>query len=50
MKNFIKEGQKLPLFGIGPFMIGGMVTLTIVGIFLSFAVLKSGWLQVYGLG
>ena len=45
MKNFIKEGQKLPLFGIGPFMIGGMVALTIVGIFLSFAVLKSGWLS-----
>ena len=45
MKNFIKEDQKLPLFGIGPFMVGGMIALTMAGIFLVFAVLKSGWLS-----
>ena len=24
MKNYVKDGQKLPIFGIGPYMIGAM--------------------------
>ena len=25
MKNYVKEGQKLPLFGIGPYLITGII-------------------------
>jgi protein-S-isoprenylcysteine O-methyltransferase Ste14 len=42
MKNFVKEGQKLPLYGIGPFLVYGMVVLTLIGILMSGNVLKSG--------
>ena len=42
MKNFFREGQKLPLFGIGPYMISGMGAVALLGILLSGNVLKSG--------
>ncbi len=34
MKNFVKEGQKLPLYGIGPYLIGSFFLLTVIGIIL----------------
>ena len=34
MKNFVKEGQKLPLYGIGPYLIGAFFLLTVIGIIL----------------
>ena len=42
MKNFIKENQKLPLFGIGPYLVGSMTVLTILGIVLFPYVFKIG--------
>lgn len=42
MKNYVKEGQKLPIFGIGPYMITGMGVVGLAGILLSGNVLKSG--------
>ncbi len=38
MKNFVKDGQKLPLYGIGPYLVMVMAFLTAVVIFLSFNV------------
>ena len=29
IRNFVKEGQKLPLYGVGPYIVYGMVGLTI---------------------
>lgn len=43
MKNYIREGQKLPLYGIGPYLVCGMAALVLVGILLSLGVLKSGF-------
>ena len=34
MKNYVREGQKLPLFGVGPYIVYGMAAVTIVGIIL----------------
>ena len=31
LKNYNKDGQKLPLFGIGPYMIFGMGLVTLTG-------------------
>ncbi len=45
MKNYVKEGQKLPLFGIGPYMITAMTILTLIGTVLSETVLSSGRLE-----
>lgn len=42
MKNYVKEGQKLPLFGIGPYLIGSLAILSLIGIILSGNILKSG--------
>ena len=42
MKNYIKEGQKLPLYGIGPALVAGMAALTLAGILLAPNALKSG--------
>jgi len=41
MKNYQKEGQKLPLYGIGPRLVVGMAVLTIIGIILSYNVFES---------
>ena len=42
MKNFVKEGQKLPLFGIGPFLIYGIVLLNIIVLVLTHYVFHIG--------
>ncbi|MCR5090971.1 MAG: isoprenylcysteine carboxylmethyltransferase family protein [Oscillospiraceae bacterium] len=45
MKNFVKEGQKLPLYGVGPYIVYGMAALTAVGIVLCAYILKTGMLN-----
>ena len=52
LKNYNKDGQKLPLFGIGPYMIFGMGLTTLAGIILFGYVLKIGildmpWIMVF---
>lgn len=52
MKNFVKEGQKLPLFGIGPYLIAGIGLVTLTGILLSvfcfgFGILDGIWTWVF---
>ena len=42
MKNYVNENQKLPLFGIGPYLVGTMGFLTAFGILLSGSLLSSG--------
>ena len=42
LKNYSKEGQKLPLFGVGPYMVYGMAMATLVGIILFGYVFKIG--------
>ena len=34
LKNYIKEDQKLPLFGVGPHIVVAMAAVTIIGIVL----------------
>ena len=34
LKNYMKEGQKLPLFGVGPYIIYGIAMVNIIGIVL----------------
>ena len=45
MKNYVKEGQKLPLFGVGPYIVYGMAAVTTVGIILFCYVFKIGILS-----
>ena len=45
MKNFVKEGQKLPLYGIGPMIVFAMGAVTAIGIILSAYVWKTGILE-----
>jgi protein-S-isoprenylcysteine O-methyltransferase Ste14 len=45
MKNYIREGQKLPLYGVGPYIVYGMAAVTIVGIILFSYVFKIGILS-----
>ena len=52
LKNFVKEGQKLPLYGVGPFIVYGMVMVTVIGIVLlghvfKIGVLGSPWILVF---
>lgn len=42
LKNYMKEGQKLPLFGVGPYIVYGMAMVNIVGIILFGYVFKVG--------
>ena len=44
MKNFVKEGQKLPLYGVGPYIVYSMVGLTVIGIVIFGYVLEAGFL------
>ncbi|WP_248404005.1 methyltransferase family protein [Butyrivibrio fibrisolvens] len=46
LKNYNKDGQKLPLFGIGPYMIFGMGLTTLAGIILFGYVFKIGILEM----
>jgi len=45
LKNYAKEGQKLPLFGVGPYIIYGMAMINIIGIILFGYVFKIGILD-----
>ncbi len=52
MKNYVNEDQKLPLFGIGPYLVGTMGLLTVTGILLSGNILGSGvlmgiWITIF---
>ncbi|SCW51016.1 hypothetical protein SAMN02910456_01517 [Ruminococcaceae bacterium YRB3002] len=42
LKNYTKEGQKLLLFGVEPFLVYGIALLTLAGILLSGNLLSSG--------
>ena len=42
MKNFVNESQKLPMFGIGPYLILGIGIITLIGMILSGTLLKGG--------
>ena len=45
LKNYMKEGQKLPLFGVGPYIVYGMGMVTVIGIILFGYVFKIGILN-----
>ena len=45
LKNYVKEGQKLPMFGVGPFIVYGMIAVNIIGIILFGYVFKIGILD-----
>ncbi len=52
LKNYMKEGQKLPLFGVGPYIIYGIAMLNVIGIILLGYVFKIGildkpWIYVF---
>ncbi len=52
MKNYVREGQKLPLFGIGPYLISAMTILTAICIVLFCYIYKIGimnglWIPVF---
>ena len=42
LKNYMKEGQKLPIFGVGPYIVYGMALLNVIGIVLFGYVFKIG--------
>ena len=48
LKNYSKEGQKLPLFGVGPLIVYGMALVNVVGIALSGGVLMwhNAWMLI----
>lgn len=45
LKNYVKEGQRLPLFGVGPYIIYGMAMVNLIGIILFGYVFKIGILD-----
>ena len=45
LKNYTNEEQKLPLFGVGPYIIYGMAVLNIIGIVLLGYVFEIGYLS-----
>ena len=45
LKNYMKEGQKLPLFGVGPYIIYGIAVLNVIGIIMFGYVFKIGTLE-----
>ena len=45
LKNYMKEGQKLPLFGVGPYIIYGIAVLNVIGIIVFGYVFKIGTLE-----
>lgn len=52
LKNFMKEGQKLPLFGVGPYIVYGMAMVNLIGIFLfgyvfKIGILDSPWILIF---
>ncbi len=52
MKNFVKEEQKLPLYGVGPYIVYGMAAVAIAGIILfnyvfRLGVLDGDWVLIF---
>lgn len=52
LKNYMKEGQKLPLFGVGPYIVYGMAVVNIIGIVLfgyifKIGILDSPWILIF---
>ncbi len=45
LKNYVKEEQKLPLFGVGPYIVLGMTIVNIIGIILFGYVFRIGILD-----
>ena len=45
MKNYVKEGQKLPLYSVDPMIVFGMGSVTAIGIILFAYVWKTGVLE-----
>jgi protein-S-isoprenylcysteine O-methyltransferase Ste14 len=45
LKNYKKEGQKLPLFGVGPYIVYGMALVNAIGIILFGYIFKIGILS-----
>ncbi len=45
MKNYVKAGQKLPLYGVGPYIVYVMAGITLVGIVLFCYIFKIGVLS-----
>ena len=45
LKNYVKEGQKLPMFGVGPYLIYGIAILNAIVIILASYVFKVGILE-----
>ena len=52
LKNYMKEGQKLPLFGVGPYIVYGMAIVNLIGIILigyvfKIGILDSPWILIF---
>ena len=52
MKNYVKQGQKLPIFGVGPYIVFGMGIVAAIGVILCAYILKIGnldgfWVPVF---
>ena len=52
LKNYSKEGQKLPMFGVGPYLIYGIIFLKAAVLSLTSYVLKVGiqqdaWIWIF---
>ncbi|MCR5323136.1 MAG: isoprenylcysteine carboxylmethyltransferase family protein [Lachnospiraceae bacterium] len=52
LKNYTKEGQKLPLFGVGPYIVYGMAMVNLIGIVLfgyvfKIGILESPWILIF---
>ncbi len=52
MKNYVKQGQKLPIFGVGPYIVVGMGSVAAIGVILCVYILKIGnldgfWVPVF---
>ncbi len=44
MKNYVKNGQKLPIFGVGPYIVCIIVMLTAIGVFYFCYIKQAGLL------
>lgn len=52
LKNYMKEGQKLPLFGVGPYIVYGMAAVNLIGVILFGYIFKIGilaapWILIF---
>lgn len=52
LKNYMKEGQKLSLFGVGPYIVYGMAMVNLIGIILfgyvfKIGILDSPWILIF---